>query len=342
MSSAERKGRVINHKWYCGCQPPKLAVHFKSKHGKIEHRRGQWFRTCSKHKDDPTRCKFYLWDDEAEDREKALREKGLDTEPDWRFETIPTTPSGATRTPSRPLPTTPSRPPQRAPLPPPAYTPKAGPSAQGTKRGSEAVDEDDFGLDQGDDEELAQALITAETPRKAARTDQFTTPARRTLPWQSGTHRTGLETPRTDRQALENPFMKKITAAGSTPSKGKEPATPSSSFETPSSSQCGLGGSQKSAEVDYYAHDVTELLEEANIQLDEAVGQRLNALLWKHANRARGLEKSRNIARSEAGAREAKVEELSFRVKTLEKELEAEKRKVEYAEWKLENGGEEL
>jgi hypothetical protein len=86
------------------------------------------------------------------------------------------------------------------------------------------------------------------------------------------------------------------------------------------------------------ARDAFDVLRDVNVQLDEQARANLAAVLSRHATIAEGVKRGREVARASAAAKTAKVTELTYRVSTLEAELEAEKAKVAHLQWSLEHG----
>ncbi|EED12289.1 conserved hypothetical protein [Talaromyces stipitatus ATCC 10500] len=72
------RGRFIDGVWHCDCDPRLPADHFQTKNGGVNH--GRWFYTCQKPQ--PQRCKFFLWDDDAQIREKHTLLANSRSEPD--------------------------------------------------------------------------------------------------------------------------------------------------------------------------------------------------------------------------------------------------------------------
>ncbi|KAF1833028.1 hypothetical protein BDW02DRAFT_570436 [Decorospora gaudefroyi] len=322
MSSyGAQKGLFLNGVWHCDCNPRLPAVHFQTKKAGPNQKR--WFRACQKTQESGERCKFFLWDDHAHSREAAALANNSRTEP------------------GRANPPTPAR---RAPSPPPPYTIQTAPSASKRKRARSVSEDlaDEFGLGEVDDDMLNDVMAQVETPSKAARTADFTTPAtkRQKLPWQmqpSGSSRAhGLQTPQTERRTPGDPFaLRRPTAGGAlfAPSQRGEDeyqqtATPSSSFEgTPTPSRF------KNAVADNLVTDVCGLLQTAHVHLNDETESELRSLLSKHAKNAEGYRRGRDVSRSTVKAKEAKITELTYRISTLEAELEAEKATVEHLQW---------
>ncbi|KAK0322778.1 hypothetical protein LTR82_006235 [Friedmanniomyces endolithicus] len=71
------KGLFADGVWQCECSPRLPAEHFKvKKEGKNQ---GRWFYTCQNQ--EPKRCGFFLWDEDAKPREEAAVLGGSRTEP---------------------------------------------------------------------------------------------------------------------------------------------------------------------------------------------------------------------------------------------------------------------
>ncbi|OKL58111.1 hypothetical protein UA08_06723 [Talaromyces atroroseus] len=60
------RGRFIEGVWHCDCDPRLPAEHFQTKKAGVN--RGRWFYTCQKPQSEG--CKFFLWEDDAQVREK--------------------------------------------------------------------------------------------------------------------------------------------------------------------------------------------------------------------------------------------------------------------------------
>lgn len=247
------------------------------------------------------------------------------------------------RTESRFNPTTPSK---RRSSPPPPYTAETGPSETSRKR-RRTIDEgsnDEFGFEQVNEsfnDELDRVLIAAETPNKAIKTSTLTTPsARRKLPWQaekSATSCVGLQTPQTDCRAGGDPFNKRLPAP-TPPSVAKHDSnihrntTSPPCFDTPTPNRF------KDVGENDLIQDVLGLLQAASVRLDVSKTNDLKALLSKHAHSAEGYRRGRDVLRTTIKAKDAKITELTYRISTLEAELEAEKVAMEHLRWEAQTG----
>jgi hypothetical protein len=283
-------------------------------------------RSCQKQQTDEARCKFFLWDSDAHQREAAALSNNARTE---------AAPAELT---------TPAR---RKPSPPPTYATKTTASGPSRKRNHAVIDlDDDYGIEEADDAfntELESVMTAAETPSKAIKTSAFATPStRRKLPWQTDSkatvNGTGLQTPQTGgRIHSDNPFSTRLNTPGSalfTPSKSMgldddthQATAPSSPFETPTPSRF------RNVSTEDLSQDVFNLLHDGHVQLSSETETALKGLLTKYAKSAEGLKRGRDVIRTTVKAKDAKITELAYRVSTLEAELEAEKAMVKHLQW---------
>lgn len=208
------------------------------------------------------------------------------------------------------------------------------------------AEDDEFVLDKGNsafDDELDRVMKAVETPRKTARIDDAHTTPKRRLPWDKPVN--GIPTPQTERRAPEDPFATWFSYPGGsllTPSKHKEPCdvspdplTPSSSCETPTPSRFRDMTSARSDNS--LVDDVFNLLNEEDVHISSKAAIALGNFLTKHARRAEGNNKSKEVLRLRIKAEEAKNAELTHRNNTLQAELEAAKATVSYVTWQRDN-----
>jgi hypothetical protein len=198
--------------------------------------------------------------------------------------------------------------------------------------------DDEYGLGQTDDafnNELNDVLTAVETPSKAAKTSEYATPStRRKLPWQmdqpTKSSAVGLQTPQTGGRAYDPFNTRQVT----TPSDLHEleddaphTATPSSPFETPTPNRF------RNISPDNLVRDVFDLLQDGNVRLPADTQTGLKDLLSKHAKSAEGFRRGRDVIRSTVKAKDAKITELTYRVSTLDAELEAERAMMKHLQW---------
>lgn len=289
-------------------------------------------RACQKPQKSEDRCQFFLWDDHAKTREQNALANNCRTEPG----------------PPNPAPTNLATPSRRPPSAPSPYTIKTNPSASSRKRSRPINDDfdDEYGLGQVDDDDLNQIMVQVETPSKAAKTTNFTTPApkRQKLPWQiepgSSSRKNGLQTPQTDQTTLQdNPFASKYpTPRGALFTPSKTDADEDQQVETPSSFDATPTPNRFSNAVNEdVVKDVFDLLKSSSVRLQEHTEKELRTLLVRHTKNTEGYKRGRDVIRSTVKAKEAKITELTYRINTLEAELEAEKAMVKHLRWETQN-----
>jgi len=83
--------------------------------------------------------------------------------------------------------------------------------------------------------------------------------------------------------------------------------------------------------------DVLDLLQNNNVHLAEPVQSEVKSLLVRHAKNTEGYKRGRDVSRSTVKAKEAKITELTYRINTLEAELEAEKAMVKHLQWEAQH-----
>ena len=223
------------------------------------------------------------------------------------------------------------------PSPPHTIDSGRGESSRKRVRGTSIDLDDEYGFGAADEafkDEPDHVMTAVETPRKAARTSEFATHSvRRTLPWnkddQAATNANGLQTPRTTRTVQTDAVSSRLGRSLFTPSRplneAHQTATPSSSPQkTPTPNRF------KDRNGDDLVREVLNLLHDANVKISTATERDLNNLLSKHAKAAEGLRRGRNVIRATINARDVKITELTYRISTLEAELEAEKAMVKH------------
>ena len=209
--STAPRGVFADNIWHCDCTPRLPAEHFKVK--KESKNQGRWFYTCQNQ--EPQRCGFFLWDEDAKLREEGAVLNNSRSEPKSRqnpaaqdgwdagrgrggmFAGVDPIAKGIDRNPKEEDDET-----TDDDSPPPDYSSQRH-NISGTKRKADAANLN--GDHENEDDELLpwpltsqeeQNLIDAadsvvpafETPRKAVKTGVYATPAttvekKRKLPW---------------------------------------------------------------------------------------------------------------------------------------------------------------
>ncbi len=83
--------------------------------------------------------------------------------------------------------------------------------------------------------------------------------------------------------------------------------------------------------------EVFDILQTSNVRLPEHTEKELRSLLGRHVKNTEGYKRGRDVIRSTVKAKEAKITELTYRINTLEAELEAEKAIVKHLQWEAQD-----
>ncbi|KAI9874097.1 MAG: hypothetical protein M1830_009292 [Pleopsidium flavum] len=267
------------------------------------------------------RCDFFLWDDEAKPREAAAVLHNSRSEP----RSTPQTPSrlsGARYRPSTPE----DRSRTASPDPVTPYTPSKTHTANIRKTNTGHAEEDEsYDWPASDEDELSKAADHAstttmpppETPRKAARTDIFTTPGKRRHEemengaggWPTPSPEDAFTTPSTGLRGMD--LFSTGSAAGLL-----------SPAETPTPQRFKDAIINGSGEKFELVKDVIQTLQESFVHMDETAREAIKTVLTKHALKAQGIAKGRDISRLAIKSKDAKITELQGRIADLEAERE--------------------
>ncbi|KAG4435457.1 hypothetical protein IFR05_009059 [Cadophora sp. M221] len=304
------KGYFADGIWHCNCNPRLPASSFQVK--KDGPNTGRWFYTCQQPRE--SGCGFFLWKDDAVGREMTAVMASSRSEP------------GAS-----------------------SRTPRGRPDH--VNKSSED-DDDDFGdwsLSSGKERKLAQsvaraesATLSPETPRKASKTNQFSTPGSKRkfeetmlpTPSTGGRPLVGFSTGRRDEDVFTTPTTnpKGTTWDGLQPFGLRSPSgtpTPSRYRESADASNFPGPGPSQTIQNNYDITDeVLELLKEQNI--DDDTTANLKHLLSKHAMKISGIVKGRDITRVALKAKETKIAELQQKISALEAQREMDKTVVRH------------
>ncbi|KAJ4987393.1 hypothetical protein SVAN01_07131 [Stagonosporopsis vannaccii] len=316
-AGASLRGLFVEGVWHCDCTPRQPANHFEVK--KPGPNQGKWCKfqdamcTCQKQQDDKSRCKFFLWDSDAHPREATALARNSRTEP----------PIAGPKAPKRCI-------------TPPLYTfgrDSGEPSRKRDRTASVGLT-DEYGFEASQDfgNELDHVMAAVETPRKAVRTTEVTTPStKRVLPWskenQEAINLSGLQTPQTSHTTPADPSPSGLRKSLLAPSRPLGSVSPD---ETPTPNRF------KDSGKDELVQDVLALLRDAGIRFGAMLENDLKVLVSKRTKTAEGLRRGRDVARSTIKARDAKITELGYRISTLEAELEAERALVKHLQWEVE------
>ena len=264
------------------------ADKFQTKNGGKNH--GRWFYTCQspQHK----RCGFFLWADDAKVREEGAILSNSRSEPGAPMQP-PQTPKKEQRT-TLLQPVTPQSRPKLMSVEETAVPDRRSPDRKSPTKPPTGNQEqkEDYEWSSSDDDDLASALDTFETPRKTPRTGSITSPGKRNFSAVDGSDDV-FTTPSTTRQAG-------LLSPSATPVYPKLPPTQHEDSSLTSSALRILGP--------------------ANIS--SAVEKDLTDLFSKYELRAQGISKGRDIARLALQSKDKKIVELQSRIGALETERE--------------------
>ena len=257
---------------------------------------GRWFYTCQKpqHK----RCNFFLWADDAKIREESAVLNNSRSEP-----------LAAPQTPRKNIKTfEPLTPDTRSKATPSKQTPSAAAIRAQTALGDVDQDFDEFS---SADEELVEALEIYETPRKAARTVQITSPGK------SGSSIKSTSTPGSDSTVTLGDDVFTTPSTSHIP-KGTGLLSPSN---TPAKGNSqALPPSHQDLDPSPLAAQALTILKPANIPSE--IETELLDLLEKYELRVQGISKGRDITRLAVQAKDRRIAELQARIHGLEAEKE--------------------
>lgn len=305
-----KRGLFSNGVWHCDCDSRLPADKFQTKNGGKNH--GRWFYTCQKPQ--PSRCGFFLWEDEAKVREEGAVLSNSHTEP-----TSPKTPKKIG------VPSRQAKLGTAAQIVTPSSKYKPTPKLEAIPPPVDSEIRDGWSSDNVDDDDLVSALDEYETPRKAARTETVTSPSKKqrtastksnassvTLPCNEGDQDDVFQTPSTS---------KKSTLFPQHPSGLLSPST------TPAHNH-GHPTSTSSTDLGELASSALHLLKP--VPIPTHIETQLIDLLNKHDLRTSGITKGRDITRLAVQAKERKITELEARIKGLEQEKETMRSVVQH------------
>jgi hypothetical protein len=186
--------------------------------------------------------------------------------------------------------------------------------------------EESFEWSSSDDEELLNAEREAlqkapsDTPRKAPRTDIFTSPGKVTL--------AGSLTPSLKGDDV-GPLSDDVFTTPSTSHKSNGGGLLSPS-NTPASGPMQSGTGPAEAEPSSLASRALKILRNSDSQVSSLVENELVDLLNKYDLRTQGIIKGRDITRLAVQAKDRKIAELQARISALEAEKETNRRVISH------------
>ena len=270
------------------------ADKFQTKNGGKNH--GRWFYTCQKaqHK----RCDMFLWADEAQTREQSAVLNNSRSEP-----------SAAPRTPRKNYKSfEPPTPDTRSKVVPTRQTPSSSALKAQTSLGDL---EEEFDWSSSADEELVEALEIYETPRKAARTTEITSPRKRVNSDNSF---------RTASAESAPPLTDGVFATPSTSHKPNSTGLLSPSKTPAKSTSQAQIQTRHDQDPSSLSSQALSILAPANIPSD--IENELVDLLSGYELRTQGIAKGRDISRVAIQTKDRRISELQARIQGLEAEKE--------------------
>ena len=337
-----KRGLFADGIWLCDCTPRLPAEHFKVK--KESKNQGRWFYTCQN--GEGRRCGFFLWDEDAQPREKAAVLSGRRDE-----RTEAATPSHRRFKEERAQHTISQMSTQSQPPPPPysyvadsmpmSSSATLGRSSPGNNTGNNtgnnkrSLSETQFEFDVDDVDALPWDLIgrdadeleqrasrPPETPRKAIKTTAYATPAttgKRQLPWLDQTKEGTSNAPETPSKSITLPTPPKSNTLPTFHKTGMITPRTSSTSTTPIPSRFHdpLATPSTSSSL---TSEVFTLLDSGSASLPQETANQIRSILENQDLKHQGVVKGRDIVRLALKARDAKVAELNARIASLEAE----------------------
>lgn len=292
--------------------------------------KGRWFYTCQQQ--EPKRCGFFLWDEDAKPREavtvlsnrnsEVQQNRHQDHQEGWdagRTKGVATgkglfSSSPAIKQESNDL---------RSPTLSPYDTPQSGSKRSLASTGFDHSDYN-WGLEEDDDAELLRVADSYETPHKAQKMGVYATPA------------TGKKSPR------KLPWLEQPVSPPSSVRLGNEHlATPSK----PPSKALELGPPESPSPQARFKDALVNPADSASSLTNEVLAHlssipipqdklsTLRTIVSRHDLKAQGVAKGRDISRLALKAKEAKIVELQSKIVRLEAEREVDRGVIQKLKW---------
>ncbi|KAF1986214.1 hypothetical protein K402DRAFT_92560 [Aulographum hederae CBS 113979] len=348
-TSRAPKGIFQDGMWQCECSPCLPAVRFEVK--KDSPNKGRKFYTCQCQ--EPKKCGFFLWEEDARPREAAAVMSNSRTE-------LQAYGAPSMNPPNPYLPRNLQSPPQQyaAPSsnlytasPPPPYRDLDGPTpAKRPRRVVEEEQDDDdtygWSLSAQEEREMLNEVGRSVSPPPVSRQPQFVTPVKRKRS-EVEIGGFGMPTPVTDHRqgkapevGMSTPHGNRLAPASSlSSSRGARSLTGGRSPSTTPTPSRFKDAASEDVELADLATDVINLLKESHTYVDDETKSSLETMLKKHSLQMQGIIRGGNISRLSLAAKDARIQELQLRVTTLEAELETEKAVVDDLKWKNQHSG---
>lgn len=285
--------------------------------------------TCQKPQ--PTRCAFFLWDDEARGREAAVVLKNSRSEP----EPTPQTPSKPVNGSFYMTPQTGNKTRSKSPEITTPYTPSKSSNViqSGAKAtNSTATTQEDsteelfYDWPLSDDEDLSKAADQAssqnqnampppETPRKAVKVDTFSTPGKRSFGEMENDGAVAWPTPVSEKKG-DDVFTTPANGIG-----GKRLFTTTGAEDTPTPVRSKDIAPSTTADAPL-ATEILKILKSAHVPLPPKTLDDIRDICNKQSLFTHGVIKGRDISRSLISKRDEKIVELQSDIEALQSERE--------------------
>lgn len=344
MEKVPLKGLFSDGVWKCNCDPRLQAQRFQTKNGGQNH--GRWFYTCQRPQ--PMRCDFFLWEDDAKPREMAAVLNNSRTEP---LPAAPHTPAknytGGYITPEA----TGERSGPRFRNPETTTTPYTPTKSSGARGGAAATtapeddEEEEFFECSVSDEELSKtaskftnrAMPPPETPRKAAKTNMFPTPGKRSYDEMHNGTTPATQPPSSPNTFVQDPvtslpddddvFTTPSTTAPRPPNlfTNSHPPSPGNTSTLARPHDSSPGNSNNSIDPDLAAEILQCLTSHHVAPLKPALKDEIHAIGTRHSLHTRGVTKGRDISRAQIARNNETIAKLQADIAQLQAERETTK-----------------
>lgn len=327
------RGRFIDGVWHCDCDPRLPADHFQTKNGGVNH--GRWFYTCQKPQG--KRCKFFLWDDDAQIREKHTLLSNSRSEPDTPKKTpSKSTQVGGLLTPGtgtgyRNASSSFARGAQAEPRRRLDFSSQQTPT-KNRKSSTLSSDEEAYSWDEsldGEVDNLLQGSSNATqprqpsfTPNKTPRTATNTSPSKRKLDDVFDDHDDDEDkpppysesAPTTQSSSSNAPFSFSSVEVSATP-------TPRRYHDVLSAK----GGPSSQNQPSDLAMDILTILDHHDVVIPTTARDELVNSLNQHHLKTQGIIRGRDISRMALKKKDEEIQALKARIERLETEREMDK-----------------
>ncbi|KAJ6028014.1 hypothetical protein N7540_003590 [Penicillium herquei] len=328
-NAARLNGLFKENEWYCNCPTRERAVRFQVK--KEGPNRGRWFYTCQKpqHK----RCGFFLWQEDANPREKEILMANSHSEIDPRTQT----PSKSLNERSHGL-LTPQSERRIIDISPNKYTQKPASTPLSAKARMMAEDTDEFSwdLDTEDESEITEVLSSSQradqsfisqpnfhagtsSPNIVPRTPKTTSPGKRKRleDFEDSSFTSSSSLLRTPSSSHSVSFSSRIP-----PSSAELCMTP-----TPTKYRDVLSSESRSNESSF-AKDLMAILEKHEVIIPNAARDELVARANVEDSKYKGAVRARDMLRGTVKKKDQEIQKLKEKNTNLKAQSEMDQQMI--------------